>query len=155
MYVCKSIPVTGRGGPYCCETLRVPHFLDNRLKDGCKVSLTRRLPITPQEDSWYSFLLEAESTPGPYSIHLFRTRTRNLPACKHSASNNYATACPMYICISSLESMDPCTSFEMGNIQSPCLINLIFQQLQYFLGNVIGIELMMLTLRNWNLVWQA
>jgi hypothetical protein len=25
----------------------------------------QRLPFTPQEDSWYSFLLEAESTPGP------------------------------------------------------------------------------------------
>jgi hypothetical protein len=42
------------------------HFLDNRLTDGNDVvSLTRR-PATlyPQEDSWYSFLLEAESTPG-------------------------------------------------------------------------------------------
>jgi hypothetical protein len=25
----------------------------------------RRPPFTPQEDSWYSFLLEAVSTPGP------------------------------------------------------------------------------------------
>jgi hypothetical protein len=40
--------------------------LDNRLTDGGKVvSLMRRPPFTPQEDSWYSFLLEAESTPGP------------------------------------------------------------------------------------------
>jgi hypothetical protein len=40
------------------------HFLDSRLTDGGKVvSLTRRLPFTPQEDSWYSFLLEAESAP--------------------------------------------------------------------------------------------
>jgi hypothetical protein len=29
------------------------------------VSLTRRPPFIPQEDSWYSFLLEAESTSGP------------------------------------------------------------------------------------------
>jgi hypothetical protein len=27
--------------------------------------LVRYRPFTPQEDSWYSFLLEAESTPGP------------------------------------------------------------------------------------------
>jgi hypothetical protein len=34
--------------------------------DGGKVvSPTRRPLFTPQEDSWYSFLLEAESTPGP------------------------------------------------------------------------------------------
>jgi hypothetical protein len=30
----KIIPVTGRGGPWSCETSRLPLFLDNRLKDG-------------------------------------------------------------------------------------------------------------------------
>jgi hypothetical protein len=60
----KAIPVTGRGGPEDCETSRLPHFLDNRLTDGSKVvRLTCRLLFTPQEDFWYSFLLEAESTP--------------------------------------------------------------------------------------------
>jgi hypothetical protein len=29
------------------------------------VSLRGLSPSTPQENSWYSFLLEAESTPGP------------------------------------------------------------------------------------------
>jgi hypothetical protein len=64
---CKAIHVTGRGGPYVCEMSRLPHFLDSRLIDGGEVvSLTRR-PATlyPQEYSWYSFLLEAESTTGP------------------------------------------------------------------------------------------
>jgi hypothetical protein len=62
----KAVPVPGHGGPYGYETLRVPQYLDNRLTDGGKgVSLTRRPPFTPQEGSWYSFLLEAESTPGP------------------------------------------------------------------------------------------
>jgi hypothetical protein len=51
------MPVTGRGGPEGCETLR--------LTDGGDVSLTRRPSFTPQEDSWYSFLSETESTPGP------------------------------------------------------------------------------------------
>jgi hypothetical protein len=42
-----------------------PHFLDNRLTDGGEVvSLTRRPPFTLLEDFWYSFLLEAELTPG-------------------------------------------------------------------------------------------
>jgi hypothetical protein len=60
----KAVPVTGRGGPQSCEASRIPHFLDNRLTDdGEVVSLTRRPPFTPQEDSWYSFLLEAESIP--------------------------------------------------------------------------------------------
>jgi hypothetical protein len=45
---------------------RLPHFLHNQLIDGGEVvRLTCRPPFTPQEDSWYSFLLEAESTPGP------------------------------------------------------------------------------------------
>jgi hypothetical protein len=45
---------------------RLQHFLDNRLiDDGETVSLTRRPLFTRQEVSWYSFLLEAESTPGP------------------------------------------------------------------------------------------
>jgi hypothetical protein len=62
----KAIPVTGYGGPLGCETLRVPHCLNNRLTDGGKVvNLTPRPTFTPQEDSWYSFLLEAESSSGP------------------------------------------------------------------------------------------
>jgi hypothetical protein len=62
----KAIRVTGREGPYGCEPSRLPHFPDNRLTDGGEVvSLTRRKPFTLQEDSPYSFLLEAESTPGP------------------------------------------------------------------------------------------
>jgi hypothetical protein len=60
----KAIPVTGREGLCAVEA---PTFsLDSRLIDGGKVvSLTLRPPFTPQEDSWYSFLLEAESTSRP------------------------------------------------------------------------------------------
>jgi hypothetical protein len=85
----KAIPVTSRGGPESCETSRLPHFLDSRLTDGDEVSLTRRLPFTSQEDSWYSFLLEAESTPGHSAAgrirsieksNLFGNRTRDLQA---------------------------------------------------------------------------
>jgi hypothetical protein len=57
----KAIPVTDHGGPKGCETLRPPHYLNSRPTNGGEVvSLTRRPPFTPQEDSWYSFLLEAE-----------------------------------------------------------------------------------------------
>jgi hypothetical protein len=61
------MPVTARGGLQGCEISRNPHFLDKRLAEGGEdVSLTRRPHFTPKEDSWYSFLLEAESSPGPY-----------------------------------------------------------------------------------------
>jgi hypothetical protein len=42
--------------------------LDNRLTNGPKLSALRSgrpLPPATQEDSWCSFLLETESTPGP------------------------------------------------------------------------------------------
>jgi hypothetical protein len=40
-------------------------LLGDRLTDGGKVvSFAPRPRFTPQEDSWYSFLLEAESAPG-------------------------------------------------------------------------------------------
>jgi hypothetical protein len=61
----KVIPVTQIGGPQGCETSRLPLSTDNRLTDGGEVvNITRRHPL-PQGESWYLFLLEAESTPGP------------------------------------------------------------------------------------------
>jgi hypothetical protein len=53
----KPIPVPGRGGPYGCERSRLPHFLDNQLREGGEaVSLTRRpAALYTQEDSWYLF----------------------------------------------------------------------------------------------------
>jgi hypothetical protein len=46
----KAIPVTGRGGPYGCETSRLSHFLDTRLTDrGEVVNLMRRQPFTPRK----------------------------------------------------------------------------------------------------------
>jgi hypothetical protein len=48
------------------EASRLPHCLNNLFTDGGKVvSLKRRPRFAPQEDSWYSFLLEAESDPVP------------------------------------------------------------------------------------------
>jgi hypothetical protein len=62
----KALLVTCRGSPQRCETSRLPHFLNNRLTDvGKVVSLTSRPSFNPQEDFWYSLLLEGESTTGP------------------------------------------------------------------------------------------
>jgi hypothetical protein len=47
----NAIPVNLSGGQHSWETARLWNFLDNRLKDGGEVvSLTRRLPFTPQQD---------------------------------------------------------------------------------------------------------
>jgi hypothetical protein len=85
---------------------RLPHFLDNRLTHGGEVvNLTRRPPFTPQEDSWYSFLLQAKSIAGAI-VRLYdvgqlkilndlignRTATFRLVA---NPSANYATACTL------------------------------------------------------------
>jgi hypothetical protein len=62
-----AITVTGYEGPYGCETLRLPHFIDCWLtNDGEAVSFTCWL-TTPyhQEDSSYWFLLGIELTAGP------------------------------------------------------------------------------------------
>jgi hypothetical protein len=57
---------------------RIPHFLNNRLTvGGYVVSLTCRPHFTPQNIFWYSFLLEAESTPGPSAAERIRYRIIN------------------------------------------------------------------------------
>jgi hypothetical protein len=33
----KAIPITGRGGLWGCETLKIPHFLDSLCVDGSEV----------------------------------------------------------------------------------------------------------------------
>ena len=43
----------------------VPRFRDNGTGCWKVVSLTHRQPLPPRKYSWHSFLLEAESTPGP------------------------------------------------------------------------------------------
>jgi hypothetical protein len=45
----KVIPATSRGGPWNCETSRLPHFLNKRLTDGDEVdSLNSRPAFTPR-----------------------------------------------------------------------------------------------------------
>jgi hypothetical protein len=69
----KAVAVRGREGPQGCDRWRLPHFLDKRLSHGGEVvSLTRRPLFTPQVDSWYSFPLEAESTPRPSAAGAIR-----------------------------------------------------------------------------------
>jgi len=52
-------------GPEVSRKLRFPDFMTTAQDGGKIVSPTHRPPLTPRKYSWYSFLLEAESTPGP------------------------------------------------------------------------------------------
>ena len=47
------------------KKLRFPDFVTAAQDGGKVVSLTHRPPLPPRKFSWYSFLLEAGSTPGP------------------------------------------------------------------------------------------
>ena len=60
----KAVPLQAWSGPEGSRKLRFPDFMTT-AQNGGKVSLTHRLPLPPRKYTWYSFLLEAESTPGP------------------------------------------------------------------------------------------
>jgi hypothetical protein len=78
------------------------------LEGGKVVSHTHRPSLTPRKHSWYSFLLETESTPGPYcgrkdyvnERFQWHYRESNLrpSGLERSASTNCATAYPLRTC---------------------------------------------------------
>ena len=62
----KGNPITGLDRSWGFQEAENPRFQDQTAHEGGKVgSLTHRPPLLPRNCSWYSFLLEAESTPGP------------------------------------------------------------------------------------------
>ena len=71
------------------QEVKVPRFRDNGTGCGKVVSLTHRPPLPPRKCSWYSLLLEAESTivgsEGFYvnekSTDTTCNRTSDLPIC--------------------------------------------------------------------------
>jgi len=61
----KAIPLQTCTGPEGSRRLRLPDFMTTAHEGGKVVSPTHRPPLPPKKYSWYSFLLEAEPTPGP------------------------------------------------------------------------------------------
>jgi len=62
----KSVPLQAWSGPEGSRKLRLPEYVTTAQDGGKVVSLKHRPPLPPRKYSWYSFLLEAESTPGPW-----------------------------------------------------------------------------------------
>jgi len=61
-YIYIYIYIQARKGPEVSRKLRFPDFVTTAQDGGKVVSLTHRPPLPPRKYSWYSFLLEAEST---------------------------------------------------------------------------------------------
>jgi hypothetical protein len=61
----KAVPLKAWRGPEGSRKLRFTDFLTTAQGGGKVVSLTHRPPLPPRKYTWYSFLLEAESTPRP------------------------------------------------------------------------------------------
>jgi len=61
----KAVPLQACSGPEGSRKFRFPDFMTMAQDGGKVVSLTHRPPLPPSKYYWYSFLLEAESTPGP------------------------------------------------------------------------------------------
>jgi len=60
-----SVPLQAWRCPEGSRKLRFPDFVTTAQDGGKVASLKHRPPLTPSKYSWYSFLLDAESTPGP------------------------------------------------------------------------------------------
>jgi hypothetical protein len=61
----KAVPLQAWSGPEDSRELRFPDFMTTAQDGGKIVSLTHRPPLPHRKYIWYSFPLEAESTPGP------------------------------------------------------------------------------------------
>jgi len=61
-----SDPYTWLDSPVGLQEVEAPRVSRQSVPEYCKgVNTTRRPPLSPRRHSWYSFLLEAESTPLP------------------------------------------------------------------------------------------
>ena len=61
----KAVLLQAWSGPEGSRKLRFPDYITTAQDGGEVVSLTHRPSLPPRKYSWYSFLLEAESTPVP------------------------------------------------------------------------------------------
>jgi len=65
MYKGKAVPLQAWSGPEGSRNLRFPDLMTTAQEGGKVCQPYAPAAFTPRKSSWYSFLLEAESTPGP------------------------------------------------------------------------------------------
>ena len=100
---CKAIPLQAWTGQEGSRRLRLPDFKTIGTWRWQDYQPYAPATFTPRKYSWYSFLLEAESTPWPkcgqkdYINEKFKWHHRKLQPSdlQCSASTNSATACPL------------------------------------------------------------
>jgi len=61
----KAVPLQAWTGPEGSRKLSFPDFVKTAQDGGKVVSLKHRSHLPTGKNSWYSFFLETESTPGP------------------------------------------------------------------------------------------
>jgi hypothetical protein len=99
----EAILAAGRGGPYGCETSRLPHLLDSLLTDCCHVvSLTRRQVFTRRKVPGTHFCYRMSQPQGhsgtgkiwsiEKSIDFIGNRIRDLGQLRYLVGPNYVHA---------------------------------------------------------------
>ena len=86
-----SNPITGLERPWGFQELEAPIFEGNRRMKVVRLSALRTGRLSPRKYSWYSFLLEAESTPGPEA--LFKWKISMTPSGIEPATFRLVTQC--------------------------------------------------------------
>jgi hypothetical protein len=127
---CKATPLQAWTGPEGSRRLNLPHFktIGTWKWYGCHPYAPSA--FSPRNYSWYSFPLEAESTPQPYCgrkyyiNEKFQWSHRELDprpsGLWHSASTNCAASCPKVTLVSS--EFLPCSSSNLVSCDNVCSV---------------------------------
>jgi len=88
---CKAVLLQAWTGPEGSRKLRLTDFMTT-AQDGGRFSALRTGRLYPKKCSWYSFLLEAESTPGPVCDR------KDFMSMKHSNDTSWDRTSDLPIC---------------------------------------------------------
>jgi len=101
----SAVPLQAWTSPEGSRKLRFPDFVKTAQDGGKIFSLTQRPPLPPRKYSWYSFLLDAESTPKPqrnrrdFMTDTSWDLTNDLPVCSTLITVLTRSPCISYVCL--------------------------------------------------------